>query len=843
MRRINELETENSLLEESEGNSKRGLFKSQNPHNFLLDIKKDNSKKKNNNIITNFGSLYKSDNKFLGSSIYHKSKKLKEPTRSINNNIFKNIEGEIKISSSRDKNINLIDKKRKERLETSKSIKKKRIKSVNNQIEEESKKGNNDSPINFKGDIIIKSYNIYSNNYLGEKIMIKMNNLNMIFNKFKESNNIIHLTNQELSNDNIFLKRNRLSCIINNSPFVNSNICLNNKKCETSIIALIGEDKCRFLEKNKNFYKGKSIEYLLKKINPIIFQEIDSDINDKLYELDAIQISIGQLYQDNNNHINEDLRNRYVRNITNLDGNGILKAFIFNYLEQIISRKDIKRLTDIIGRIKVILKSIKKDSETIDKVLSVFRIIMNYIEKDNLNNALIILIKSFSENYDFEKNIMIFMRQSLSESIKRHQSYFIIEYLKDIVQKNYIKINEKNKEYFNYELYNKEIIESLNNELQYELLIFYFLPLIFNIDLIIYTDNATKTNKIKFNHTNFASDDKDLITIELFIKFGSIFIIYSNEYYKKFVNIIPFKSKNMDLPLDKIQIIKNQESKNCYMCHEIPFEFILIDYKFEPICQKCLRKIIKIIIEKRYSLFSDSDCYFHEEYYCNKINYTINPEQNDSYDLNISINDIKYILNNNLDIASEIRYRIIKSNTCDKCEKNLENDIQIYIMDNCGHFICSDCLKDYILKATDDKVVLNYYEYKLKQIKFLCPKCNKDIYLSKNLINNLFNDDKYKDKAEERLVESANTICCFCYNNNDIKSHFVIENEFISSNFSEDNYLLIHSICKKCFKDLKKDDLNNKNKLFFCDFCGENHHYDKIKFRAFKKRRSCCIHF
>ena len=94
-----------------------------------------------------------------------------------------------------------------------------------------------------------------------------------------------------------------------------------------------------------------------------------------------------------------------------------MKAFIFNYLEQIISRKDIKRLTDIIGRIKVVLKSIEKDSEEIDKVLSVFKIIMNYIEKDNLNNAYIILIKSFSENYDFEKNIMLFMRQSLSESI------------------------------------------------------------------------------------------------------------------------------------------------------------------------------------------------------------------------------------------------------------------------------------------------------------------------------------------------------------------------------------------------------------------------------------------
>ena len=169
-------------------------------------------------------------------------------------------------------------------------------------------------------------------------------------------------------------------------------------------------------------------------------------------------------------------------------------------------------------------------------------------------------------------------------------------------------------------------------------------------------------------------------------------------------------------------------------------------------------------------------------------------------------------------------------------------------MDKCGHFICNECLKNYILKATDEKVVLNYYEYKLKKIEYKCPnpQCNKDIYLSKNLINNLFNDDKYMNQAEQRLIESANNICCFCYENNinnvKIKSHFVIENEYKSSNYSEDNYLLIHSLCNNCYKDLNKNDLINKHKIFFCDFCGEIHHYNKIKFSIQKNKKICCMH-
>ena len=168
---------------------------------------------------------------------------------------------------------------------------------------------------------------------------------------------------------------------------------------------------------------------------------------------------------------------------------------------------------------------------------------------------------------------------------------------------------------------------------------------------------------------------------------------------------------NDEYPSDKIGILKNEKNKKCYMCNNVPKDFIEISNKFELICRKCLLNIINKIIDKRYILFSDTDnSYFHEEYYCNKINYVINKGEKDSYELDISLNDIKYILNNDSDISSEIYKKIIQSYKCCKCLKKFENKLYCYSMDKCGHLICSNCLKDYIYKITDGKVVLNIYE-------------------------------------------------------------------------------------------------------------------------------------
>ena len=840
-----------SINDDDNKNSKNELinwkYKSAYDENL---IKEKNKKAKNHNLLTSKNNEY-TQKTSLVSSIHHitnKNKKKKDIYKSTKTFFEKNDKREIQIGKNKIK----IDEeilKKKEDINTHKRSERlfksfKKNKSITNKMNKiDDNIQRDDSPSNKQ----VHGNNNYiiddkdDDNYCGEKILINIDDFNFLIPKFQEMNNIVDYKKGELCAENKYEISKRLSCIINDSPFISSNIFFKNNECKTSIECLLGKDKCRFFEKNKNSYKGKTAKELFKKILENIFVEVDSDLNDKLYYIDPTKICVGQLYKSDEKYNNEFLKNKYMRDITNLDGNAFITAFIFNYLEQLIAKKDIKSLSEIIGKNILILKSQKKTKEEISKVLAVFKIIINYIEEDNISNAYKILIKSFSEDYYFYKIMINFMRESLSESIISHQCYFIFDYLKEITQEKYIKKNEKGILYFDYNLYIKEIINN-NNELQYELLVFYFLPSIFDIDLIIYTNNDTKINKIIFKHRNNEYAQDEVMQIELFIKFGKISILYPDNFYKENVDYLPLISK-YQIPLDKIKIKPNDNKINCYMCNNIPDEFILINKYFQLICRKCLAQVIQKIIEKRYLLYSDTDnSFFHEEYYCNKINYKINKDKINSYNLNLSINDIRHILPNNSDISNEIHLKIKMNHKCGKCKESFIKSKYAFNMDNCGHLICINCLKDYIIKITDEKVILNYYEYKLKQIKFFCPVCNKEIFLSKNLINNLFIDDNYKNDAEERLIEAARNICCFCHITNESKNKkiFVIINEFASSNSSINNYLLIHSICKDCEKNIKKNNLMNSSKKFFCDFCGEEHQYNKIKYDIQRKRKSCC---
>ena len=827
----------------------------------LNDKKPKKEKVKNYNISSSINKNSIKNSLNASQSMYHmanKNKRKKEVYKSTKCVFENKNKREIQVGLKSIKIDDDISKKKEEEMNnyqkiergerSSKSIKKKKNNSITNHIykvTDDDFRG--DSPSNKQDnlhlDIIDTTHNNDNEeNYYGEKILININDLNFLFSKFKETNNLKDYKKEELSDENTYENLKRISCIINNSPFMSSNIYLKNKINTTSIEYLLGKDKCRFFEKNKNIYKGKSAKELFKKISEDIYQEVDSLLSEKLYVIDPTKVSIGQLYKTNENYNNEYLKNKYIRDITNLDGNAFLRAFIFNYLEQLISRKNIKILTEIMGKIILYFKTIKEKKETISQVLSVFKIIINYIEQDNISNANKILIKSFSDDYNFERNIISFVKESICESIICHQSYFIMEHLKEIVQDKYIKKNDKDQIYFDYELFINEIIKNSNNELQYELLIYYFLAPIYEIDLIIYTNNDSKTNKITFKHTNIEYEENEAITIELYISFGRVSIIYSDQYFKEYQDMMSLISTS-EIPIDKIKIKANDSKSNCYMCKAIPDEFILIDRNYQLICKKCLTKIIQKIIDKRYLLFSDTDNhYFHEEYYCNKIDYNINSDKMNSYDLNISINDIKHILPNYSDFSNEIYTKIIKSFKCGRCKESFKKMKNAFSMNPCGHLICAKCLKDYICKATDEKVILNYFEYKLRQIKFFCPACDKEIILSKNLINNLYNDDKYINGAEERLIDAAKNMCSFCHTNDKskIKKSFVIVNEFASSNSSIDNYLLVHSVCVDCENNLKANELNNNMKTFFCDFCEENHQYNKIKYNIQGRRKACC---
>ena len=801
---------------------------------------KNKISKNNNNISIGISSIKNNDTKLAAAqSIYHLNR-----------------------SQTKDKKNKVIDPKHSRSINRSREKKKKKdYYSIPNENENDNSNSLSQNNIKKYENTCDNMLDDNLNNSIGHnRININKDNLFGISLKYGETNNIINYKKDDEENISSFMKFNcqkRLTSIINNSPFIDSNIFLNFSKNNKNIFVpispiLISEENLKNFNAfyDNNFAISKKHKMLLDTNYKTIsssnkYKEIINGVNENIDKIDPLKTNISQLHKYNINNGNKLLKDRYIRDISNLDGNAFIRAFIYEYFEKSITLKKIDNFYFVMYKFNEISKKQKILKSNITEIFSLFKIIIDFVENDNLKDAYKFLLILFSDYYLFDQLILVFIRFYIKDFIDNYNKYFSIDYLKEVVQNNFINDN-----LFKNDLYTKEVITLENNELQYEILIYYLIPILFNIDLVIYTNNNSKSNKLIFNSIKNNENEK----IELNNKFGNISIIYPENFDIE-NNLIPFKSINIMDPVDKCKIIKNEEDKIiCYQCEKKQNELVFLNKNFELICKECLVNIINKIIDKKYLLFTDTDNnFFHEEYYCNKIKINalnnlnnannslnntlnINNIQNETNTaLYISINDIKNILPSKKTISDEIYSRIINIYKCIKCKQNFNNN-NAYCLNYCGHLICENCLKEYILGITKDRVILNYFEILSEKIKYECPSCNKEIFISKNLINNLFDDETYITKAENRIVENSKKKCCICLNDK-VKYKFVISDPI------SDDFKLLHGLCVDCDKKLKEEfDKNNKNKKLTelkCVFCEKNHLYNTLKFDV-KRKKSCC---
>ena len=795
---------------------------------------------KNNNISIGISNLITNDTKYSASqSIYHLNR-----------------------SQTKDKNNKNKD------LKHSRSINRNREKKIKKDYHSIAMESENDNSLSQNN---IKKYENSRENMLEDnlnnsighnRININKDNLFGISLKYGETNNIINYKKDDeenlssFNNYNYYSYHQRLCSIINNSPFISSNIFLNFSSNNKNIFVpispiLISEDNLKYFDTfyDSNFAiskKGKILSDINYKNISLSnkYKEIINDLNEILDKIDPLKTNIGKLYKYNIKNGNKLLKDRYIRDISNLDGNAFLRAFMYSYFEKSVTLKKINNFYFIMQKLTELSKKQKVLKSNILEIFSFFKILIDFVESDNLKDAYKFLLILFSDYFIFDQFIINSIRFYIKDFIDNYSKYFSIEYLKEIILANFINNNA-----FKNDLFTKNVITAENNELQYEILIYYLIPILFNIDLIIYTNNTTKSNKLIFTPLKNEGNEK----IELDNKFANISIIYPENFDIE-NNLIPFKSTNILEPVDKYKIIKNEEEKIvCYQCGKIQNELIFLNKNFELICKECLINILNKIIDKKYLLFTDTDNnFFHEEYYCNKIKLNgLNNSNDNNSNLNstlninniqnepnnalyISINDIKNILPNKKTISDEIHSRIINIYKCVKCKDNFHRNA--YCLNFCGHLICENCLKQYILGITKNRVILNYFEILSEKIKYECPCCNKEIFLSKNLVNNLFDDESFVTNAENRVVENSRKKCCICLNEK-IKYKFVISDS-ISNDFK-----LLHSLCANCDKKLKEEfDKNNKDKKITelkCIFCEKDHLYNTLKFDV-KRKKSCC---
>ena len=113
---------------------------------------------------------------------------------------------------------------------------------------------------------------------------------------------------------------------------------------------------------------------------------------------------------------------------------------------------------------------------------------------------------------------------------------------------------------------------------------------------------------------------------------------------------------------------------------------------------------------------------------------------------------------------------------------------------------------------------------KKRKIIINCPKCNTNISNYNNLIKKLFDIEKYKNEAEERLKNQIQIQCCVC-SSNDVNFSFDILVNSIN---------VTHALCKNCKYNLDerlkidKKEVIKLNLIVF--FVMNEHFYNMINF-------------
>ena len=671
---------------------------------------------------------------------------------------------------------------------------------------------------------------------------IKLKDLESYVQKFKNKN-------KNNIKKSIYEFNFRLSNIINNSPFNNINIPINIKKeAEINNLLTISNIVNIKMLNNKQITEKFNKDFYGQILSAKNFANLNVKLHDETCS-DSSSISISQLHNYNNNYINNNklLINKKVRDVTSNDGNSFIKAFIFNYFENIILKLKNDSLIFIIYTISTKLPLFKDENNNslnlnIQEILNILKIIFSHIENKNTSEAYIVLINAFRDNSQFEKGLIYFVKYSLTQFITDNYMLFNIDFLKDIIPDSdkYFCNNSS----FNYQLYINENILPYCEEIQYNILIYYLLPLIFQIDLTIYTNNNSKNlNKIIFkdesNQQNTNIDEDTNITLELIVYFGNTSILYNDDFYNKYKDSIKYIS-DYKYPLDKIQKISNNDGNKllCDICNTIPEELIQVGPKIKPICSNCLKNYISKVIDKKYSLLKD-DYYFHEEYYCSKIKLTNALENN----LCLSLNDIKIILPNHNNISEEIHSKILKNISCDKCNVKFIDKKYCICFDPCGHLICNDCFISYINNITHNRIILNKYELNTELIEYKCLYCSNQIQNLNKFIYNYFEDiDIYIKKADERLITQTKTLCCVCHN----VTRKYLFNVSMNSNNDNNETNIQHCLCTKCKNNLDSQYKNNKKRShqtkLLCVFCGDYHIYNPKNLEIKEdKNESCCI--
>ena len=459
------------------------------------------------------------------------------------------------------------------------------------------------------------------------------------------------------------------------------------------------------------------------------------------------------------------------------DGNRFYRSIIFSWLEYLIFNKKTNILKIIISnlyikfdvsneKIKNLPFQLKKQFTSDEKytAITLLEIIIRFIEKDNIEEAYLTLIKGFNVTRTFDRVMIFYLRYLLYEYILDNQNKLFKKdfpfLLGNLLPKEYATSDGKF-------LYNDYFMNNLLIFFKYEEnLAIYLIPYVLkiNLNIVFYLYGKDCEIETKFFSCELPNKEKKFDTINILYTKAHYDICYYTEYYNKYKKLLELYCKiNTKYKVD---------------------DFYILDPIDEMKKEKELNKLFPF--DENKSVLFNRILYNKEQNKKNDDNK--NKKENnteDKLDINEAKKYTKYIYEGIINNKND--------NTCFICNKNIakENNKEI-LPCNCSILFCSDECKN------------NYYKYLTQFFKTMdfninikCGKCNNNINRTKFFENFCVKDEKVKKALKNKMIEYFNMYCMNCLNvvgnnNKTIRCKCQQLYKLLDTNKFE------HKLCEKC---------------------------------------------
>ena len=419
------------------------------------------------------------------------------------------------------------------------------------------------------------------------------------------------------------------------------------------------------------------------------------------------------------------------------DGNCFYRSVIFAWLEYLIFNKKINQLKVIVSnlfvkfdisypKIKSLPLNLKKQFTTEEKyvAITILEIIIKLLNKNDIKEAYLTLIKAFNVTRVFDRVMIFYLRFLLYEYIKDNENKLFKKdfpvCLGNLLPQEYETPEGK----FLYDEY------FLNDLLKFytcaEKLAVYLVPYILkiNLNIMFYYFGKDCDIENKFFSCELSNKDKKLDTIYVLYRKAHYDVCYSNHYYDKYQNLLNIymnintQFKEDFFIIDPIDVIKQEKILN----NSIPYD-------------------------ENKSLLFNRVLYEKQKKEVNKNQ----PQKKDKKELS---DDAK---KNSMEIYKGIASNHSENN-CFICKNDITRDDIIEALPcNCIIYFCSEECKSNYYKCLCD--FFNQMEF---SINIKCGRCNSMINRTKFLENLNFENDNMRKALKNRMIEFYKAYCMNC---------------------------------------------------------------------------------